>query len=264
MLITILQITAVLIFLVLFITIVFKITRKSHFVDPLPDHFLNLLDEHVDFYHQLDEPGKKIFEKRMQQFYAEVRITGIKTDVEDLDQVLIGAAAVIPVFDFKEWEYTDLHEVLLYPDAFSRDFDQSGYHRTITGMVGSGPLQNVMILSKQALRHGFLNKEDKSNAAIHEFAHMIDKMDGAVDGVPQALLSKQSVIDWQKLMRETMQAMRNGESDIDLYGLTNEAEFFAVASEYFFKQPELFQQKHLELYAMMEQMFARKENSNEQ
>lgn len=259
MLITILKILVVLIFLILLINIVLKITRKGRFVDPLPDHFPELLDEHVDFYHQLDEAGKKVFEQKLQQFYAEVRITGIRTDVEDLDQALIGAGAIIPIYAFKDWEYTDLHEVLLYPDAFSRDFDQVGYHRSITGMVGTGPLQNVMILSRQAVRQGFFDRESKSNAAIHEFVHLIDKIDGSLDGVPEILLSRQQVMLWQKLISETMQAMRNGESDIDLYGLTNEAEFFAVVSEYFFKRPDLLQQKHPELFAMMEQMFMRKD-----
>src|SRR5574338_1605758 len=263
MLVTILQVFAVLIFLILLITVVLKITRKGQFIDPLPDHFPDLLNEHVDFYRSLDEQGKKSFEQRLKQFYADVRITGIKTDVEDLDQVLIGAGAIIPVYAFKDWEYTDLHEVLLYPDAFSGDFDQMGYHRTITGMVGSGPMQNVMILSKQALRQGFLDKESKNNAAIHEFIHLIDKMDGSLDGVPEILLSKQQVMLWQKLSGETMQAMRYGTSDIDLYGLTNPAEFFAVVSEYFFKQPDLFQIKHPQLYQMMEQMFFRKERGTE-
>ena len=261
MLITILQVLVVLVFLVLLISIVLKITRRGRFVDPLPDHFPELLNDHVDFYGQLDEAGKKIFEQKLQQFYADVRITGINTDVEDLDQVLIGASAVIPVYSFKEWEYTDLHEVLLYPGAFSRDFDQVGYHRSITGMVGTGPMQNVMILSKQALRYGFLDRESKSNAAIHEFAHLIDKIDGSLDGVPEILLSRQYVMSWQKLVQETMQSMRNGESDIDLYGLTNQAEFFAVITEYFFKRPDLFQQKHPELYAMMKQMFLRKDEA---
>lgn len=260
MLITIIKILIVLIFILLLITIVLKMTRRGQFIDPLPDHFLELLDEHVGFYHQLDAAGKKIFEQKLRQFYTDVRITGIKTDVEDLDQVLIGAGAVIPVFYLENWEYIDLHEVLLYPGTFSKDFDQSGYHRNITGMVGDGPLQNEMILSKQALREGFIDRASKNNTAIHEFAHLVDKTDGALDGVPSVLLSKEDVIIWRKLVQETMQSMRNGESDIDLYGLTNRVEFFAVISEYFFKRPDLFQKGHPELFAMMEKLYLRKEN----
>ncbi|MEO6202766.1 MAG: zinc-dependent peptidase, partial [Nitrospirales bacterium] len=46
-----------------------------------------------------------------------------------------------------------------------------------------------------------------------------------------------------------------GHSDINPYGLTNEAEFFAVVSEYFFETPVRMKQKHPELYSMLEQIF---------
>ena len=36
---------------------------------------------------------------------------------------------------------------------------------------------------------------------------------------------------------------------------SSEAEFFAVASEYFFERPKLFKQKHPELYAMLSVCF---------
>lgn len=258
MLITVLQILVVLIFLVFLINLVLKITRKSRFIEPLPDHFPDLLRAHVRFYRELDDAGKKFFEQKMRHFFTEVRITGIGTDVEDIDQALIGAAAVIPVYAYKDWEYIDLHEVLLYPVAFSRDFDQVGYHRNITGMVGSGPLQNVMILSKQALREGFINEESKSNSAIHEFAHLIDKMDGSLDGVPQIFLAKQNVEVWNKLVNDAILLMQQGRSDIDLYALTNKVEFFAVVTEYFFKRPDLLRHSHPELCAMMEQVFLNK------
>jgi len=47
-------------------------------------------------------------------------------------------------------------------------------------------------------------------------------------------------------------------SDINLYGATNDAEFFAVVSEYFFEKPDELKAKHPELYAMLEQMFRAK------
>ncbi len=59
------------------------------------------------------------------------------------------------------------------------------------GMVGDGPMQQVMILSQHALREGFSNKTDKQNTAIHEFVHLIDKTDGATDGIPEVLLQNQ-------------------------------------------------------------------------
>jgi Mlc titration factor MtfA (ptsG expression regulator) len=56
-------------------------------------------------------------------------------------------------------------------------------------------------------------------------------------------------------MSEEIGKMKNNHSDINIYGATNKAEFFAVASEYFFQQPHLFKEKHPELFELMEKIF---------
>ena len=48
---------------------------------------------------------------------------------------------------------------------------------------------------------------------------------------------------------------RRDDSDINPYGLTNEAEFFAVATEYFFERPGVMERKHPELYTMLARVF---------
>ena len=260
--ITILQTLFVLAFLILLILFVLRPGKSKREIIPLPDHYKQLLADHVMFYRRLDEEGKKNFEKKIEQFLFDVRITGVNTTVEDIDRVFIGASAIIRIYAFPGWEYINLHEVLLYPDAFSFEFEQSGQHRSVTGMVGYGALQNVMLLSKEALRQGFFDSNSRSNTAIHEFAHLIDKTDGSIDGVPEVLLRNKYIMPWINMVRENMQAMMKGESDIDVYGVSNPAEFFAVVSEYFFERPDLLEAKHPELYAMLEQMFLRKENGS--
>ena len=52
-----------------------------------------------------------------------------------------------------------------------------------------------------------------------------------------------------------MEAINDNHSDIRKYGGTNQAEFFAVASEYFFERPELLEKKHPELYEMLMKCF---------
>ena len=48
-----------------------------------------------------------------------------------------------------------------------------------------------------------------------------------------------------------MERINNDESDIRHYATTNEAEFLAVTSEYFFERPELFKKNHPEIYRML-------------
>jgi Mlc titration factor MtfA (ptsG expression regulator) len=120
-------------------------------------------------------------------------------------------------------------------------------------------MQHMMILSKQELRNDFANPTSKSNTGIHEFVHLLDKTDGVTDGLPEALLPHRYSLPWLHMIREEMSKMEKGESDINTYGLTNNAEFFAVVSEYFFTQPELLKEKHPELYQMLTKVFDRKD-----
>ncbi len=233
-------------------------TRMHKTAYILNDNERFLLKEHVAFYNDLTEAKRTVFEKRMQQFLATIRITGINTEAEELDKVLIAASAIIPIFGFENWEYTNLNEVLLYPGSFNESFDQQGEDRNTLGVVGTGAYQNIMILSKQDLRQGSLNSSGTHNTAIHEFTHLIDKTDGETDGIPEFMLDKTYTLPWLNLMHQNVESILQNNSDINPYGATNKAEFFAVVSEYFFKQPELLQEKHPELYKMLAKIFRQK------
>lgn len=232
-----------------------KPKKKHVIVTPIPGDYKTLLAEQVPFYQQLDEEQKKEFENRVQHFLATTRITGVKTIVENIDRVLIAASAVIPIFNFPGWEYVNLHEVLLYPDSFDHEFQQEGSHRSVIGMVGSGAMNHVMILSQHELRQAFINKTGKTNTAIHEFVHLVDKTDGTIDGVPEFILDRKYILPWLELMRKEISLILKDRSDINPYGATNEAEFFAVVSEYFFERPKLLKEKHPELYELLSEIF---------
>ncbi|WP_114792436.1 M90 family metallopeptidase [Niabella yanshanensis] len=246
--------------IVLFVYFGFSALKEKNRLsgEPLPTKYKELLQEHVAFYKALGEKQKAAFDKRVQHFLATTTITGVGAHVEDLDRVLIAASAVIPIFHFPDWEYVNLQEVLLYPETFNESFEQQGSDRNILGMVGTGGMNNTMILSKHALREGFSNKTDKSNTAIHEFVHLIDKTDGATDGIPEILLQHQYVMPWLNLMHENIKEIRANKSDINPYASTNQQEFLAVAAEYFFERPQLMKIKHPELYEMLEKIFRQK------
>ena len=221
-----------------------------------PPQWRDLLEKHVHFYQNLDTKERERYEKDIRKFLKTVRITGIKVEVTDLDRLLIASSAVIPLFGFPAWNYNFLHEVLLYPSSFDRNFSTEDPKEVITGMVGSGRnMEGVMILSKSSLEHGFANTTDKHNVAIHEFVHILDKQDGKIDGIPGELNDREYAKPWLQLMHREMTRIKKGKSDIDNYAGTSEEEFLAVASEYFFERPKLFQSKHPELYKLLEKVY---------
>ncbi len=243
--------------IVLIILFVFRVSIVKEVVF-LPENYQELLTDYVKFYQQLDEEAKLNFEKRLEHFLSAVKITGVNAVVEDLDRLLIASGAIIPVFAIPDWEYINLHEVLLYPGAFNEDFDQAGSDRPFGGMVGNGAMQHVMIITKWQLRQGFINNQDANNTAIHEFVHLIDKMDGTMDGVPEIILERKYVSQWKNLMDTTIGQMKMYGSDINMYGATSPVEFFAVISEYFFEQPDLLNANHPDLYEMLGKIYKMK------
>jgi Mlc titration factor MtfA (ptsG expression regulator) len=240
--------------IILIILFVFRISVVKDMV-LLPENYRELLNGYVKFYRNLNEDSKEQFDKRVEQFLSAIKITGVNAEVEDLDRLLIAAGAIIPVFAIRDWQYINLHEVLVYPGAFNADYDQEGPDRPAAGMVGTGAMQHVMILTKWQLRQGFINENDARNTAIHEFVHLVDKMDGTMDGVPEIILERKYTAQWKQLMETSIAQMRMYGSDIDMYGATNTTEFFAVISEYFFEQPERLKANHPELYEMLGRIY---------
>lgn len=222
----------------------------------LPDNYKTILKNNVAYYRLLPDDKKLLFEEKIKVFLSYVRIHGVNNDANDTDKLLVAASAVIPIFGFPDWHYYNLKDVLLYTDTFNpENFKTAGEDRNVLGMVGSGTMSQIMILSKKALYEGFKNESDKNNTAIHEFVHLIDKADGAADGVPEALLGKQYTIPWLQLIHTNIQEILKNRSDINPYATTNNAEFFAVVSEYFFERPDLLQEKHPELFEILEKIF---------
>jgi len=250
---TALQIFFALLLILLIILLVFRPRRIEGVA--WPHNYRDILMDYVRFYSKLNEEEKVIFEDRFQKFLSAVQINGAGAEVEDLDRVLIGAAAIIPVYYIADWQYINLREVLVYPGNFNMDFEQQGPDRMISGMVGSGALQHVLIISKWELRQGFINSSSNHNTAIHEFVHLIDKMDGTLDGVPELLLERKHIAVWKQLLQATMEEIRRGASDINPYAATSPVECFAVVSEYFFENPELLLAVHPQLHEMLQHIF---------
>lgn len=222
---------------------------------PFPENWRKILEQHVTFYQALDATDKARFETEIQIFLHETRITGVQTEIDDMTLVLAAASAEIPVFGFPEWEYDNLGEILIYPGPFSKEFRTEGPGRNITGMVGTGLMQGVMILSKPALIAGFTNPKDKKNVGIHEFVHLLDASDGKYDGIPERFMEHQYIAPWLEIIRKETERIHKGQSSMNPYGATNRIEFFAVASEYFFEHPNALQKNKPELYKILSHVF---------
>jgi Mlc titration factor MtfA (ptsG expression regulator) len=226
--------------------------RKKITAVPFPAEWSGILSDHVLFYRMLNSDEKYYFEKRVQIFLAEKIITGVKTEVDDSTRLLIAAAAIIPVFRIEDWEYDTLGEIIVYPDSFDHDYNFTSGDRDVLGMVVQHT--SSLIISKKELFKGF-SANDGSNTAIHEFIHKMDEEDGDIDGLPVMMLKRDELAEWKRIRASEMEKLEAGKSDLDSYALTGEAEFLAVAGEYFFEKPEMMRDRNPELYNILKAIF---------
>lgn len=229
--------------------------RMKVMASPMHPEWEDALVSNVAFFRALNDADKDRFRNMVKVFIDEVPITGIRTDVDELTRALVAASSAIPIFGFDHWEYSGLGEVLIYPEAYGEDYrTDDGVSKNTLGMIGVGHLSGVMILSKPDLLAGFRNPQDKRNVGIHEFAHLVDKADGSVDGIP-AGIPRETVGPWIGWIGEELRRDPRTREEIDDYAYTNEAEYFAVLSEYFFEAPDILQKRHPNVYNMMKTMY---------
>src|SRR6056297_1011608 len=231
------------------------VRRMRVLQQPFDPEWEAALQSDVSFFRALTPEQQERFRQLVKVFLDEVPITGIRTDVDPRCRALVAASAVIPIFGFRHWEYKRLGEVLIYPNSFDEAYATDDLsERSILGMVCAGHLTGVMILSKPALIAGFQNARDKRNVGIHEFAHLVDQADGDIDGLPPGIPADTvgRWIDW--IGQELGGEIQRGHH-IDDYAYTNEAEYFAVLTEYFFESPALLQQRSPQIYAMLQEMY---------
>lgn len=96
---------------------------------------------------------------------------------------------------------------------------------------------------------------DGINVVIHEFAHKLDMKNGAADGLPP-LHEGMSRQRWSEVMSAAFadfrQRVDHGEDTaLDPYAAEMPAEFFAVASEFFFETPELIRAEYPAVYEQL-------------
>lgn len=230
-----------------------------------PQAWSTFLEQKVLFYVNLSEEDKNIFDKRIQLFIATKIIKGVDTEINDDIKLMVASSAVIPTFAFPEFNYPNVHTVLIYPNSFDEKFRTQrfdGHKEIISGMVDGSFSNSTVILSKPDLIKAFDGGAHKENVGIHEFVHLLDKDDGIIDGIPEILINHAFVGPWLHEIKKEIKKIGGGKSDINPYALTSNAEFLAVVSEYFFDNPEKFKRKHLELYGFLSKIF--NQNSSEE
>lgn len=227
--------------------------RKVILHRPVPEGWDEALTIYVPYYRLLSEDDKFLFSKKIEFFLDGIVITGIDTKIDEVTRLLVGAAAVIPVFRQPEWEYDYLTDVFVCSDNLADNIELLNCCDDVLGLVVYN--KSSIYLSREALVKNFMIS-DGNNVGIHEFIHKIDEVSGSIDGIlPAPFLSKKEREKWLGVIDYEMSRLKRNDSDFKEYALRSRSEFIAVAAEYFFERPLEMKEKHFRLYAMMQKMF---------
>jgi Mlc titration factor MtfA (ptsG expression regulator) len=221
---------------------------------PFPPVWQGILENRVRFYRVLDDVQKERFRQMVSVFLDEVRVTGIRTDVDATIRVLVAASAIIPVFGFSDWDYHRLSEVLVYPGPFDHGYQtDKATDPNILGLTGLGHLRGVVILSKPSLLAGFADAPNRENLGVHEFSHLVEQEEA--EGHLPKEVPPDAVRQWVGYVARELANPSSQRIGISDYAYTNEHEFFAVLSEYFFGSPEVLRAKDPTLYDLLRRLF---------
>ena len=231
---------------------------------PFPVQWEEILGRNVHPYSRLDEEGKARLRAMIQVFVAEKSWDGGGgLEVTDEIRVTIAAHACLLLLGFRHDYYPNVQSIIVYPSAVVPPPRTPGFFETVLEPVEEeGPLdgesfdQGPVIIAWDAVVRSVRSPGSGENVIYHEFAHKLDALDGAADGTPP-LRDRGAYREWSRIFsREYMRLRKDVErgrrSFLDDYAATNEAEFFAVATERFFDSPGFLLERAPELYRVLQ------------
>ncbi len=178
--------------------------------------------------------------------------------VDDDTAVAVAAQACLPVLRLGLGAYDGFVGIVIHPAqvvARREVTDDAGVvHRYDEVLAGEAMAGGPMMLSWADVDAAGDTAADAYNVVIHEFAHVIDMLDGDADGVPplpdaKALARWHDVFDYE-YDRFCERVACGHDTAVDPYGAEAPGEFFAVASEVFFVNPQALEREQPALYRL--------------
>ncbi len=244
----------------------FKSRRRATLrAQPFPQAWRAIIAANTSYVSRLPSVDRTELEGHVQVFLAEKAFEGCGgLEMTDEIRVTIAAQACLLLLHRETDYFLDLEVILVYPHTYVA--------KTSAYVVGGAAIADeqarlgqsasgVVVLAWDAVRHGATDAHDGHNVTLHDFAHQLDQEDGAPDGAP--VLGKRAMYTaWARVFGEEFAHLvedvgKHRKSDIDAYGATSPAEFFAVVTEVFFEKPEPLKRRHPELYEQLALFYRR-------
>lgn len=221
-------------------------THFEVFPRKIPLHYKHILLKNDKYYRSLTPKLQKSFGSRLMKFLDDKHFDmrdelSLTTEMK----ILIASAAVKITFGLRNFEFKRFHTIIIYSDEF--------FSKTSELYVkGETNASGVIVFSWKDLKFGNSIPDDSINLGYHEFAHALF-IEYLFD--PYESKFKEYYREWLVFINNNDKLEEATERRIFReYAAVNEIEFFAVALENFFEQPDHFKKELPKLYSLMSEM----------
>lgn len=221
---------------------------------PLSPDRAQWLKASIAAHQRLDDPMRRRLEQIVAVMLARCHWEACEGLVlRDEMRTRIAGHAAVMLLGAKDYYFDSVSVILVFPGVIRRR-DQSRQSPTVGEAWSNG---GVVLSWAEVERIG--TDGNAHNVVIHEFAHHLDGRDGEMGGsIPfsstadQADWTRVAAIEYEQLLEDVQ---RRRATVFDPYGATNQAEFFAVASEAFFEQPNRTRYHHQDLFDLLTKFY---------
>lgn len=214
-------------------------------IPPLTKRQRDLLAKYALPYQALPRSARQRFEHTVSIFLNDKEWVGAGIDVAEEMKVMIGACAAQLLQGFPDVELMHFQRIVVYPDS---------YRSPRSGQLHQGevrPLVGLIIISWEDFVHGYSLSKDAHNVGLHEMAHAL-WFENTIENGEDHWLRPDLLKEWCVLANAEITRIKIGEDRFFRdYAGTNQAEFFAVAVEYFFERPTEFKASLPNLYGSL-------------
>ena len=222
----------------------------------IAEQFPAFIEKNIPLYTRLPDKLKTQLHGLVNVFLAEKKFVGCGgQEITDEVRVTIAAQACMLLLNRKTTFYPKLKTIYVYPHTYVAKGLMNDGGLIVEGKsvrLGESWQNGPVVLTWDSITGGARNVQDGQNVVFHEFAHQLDQEDGDADGAP-ILENRSCYRSWAAVLGEEYERLcskKQGRrrSVLNIYGATNPAEFFAVATEAFFEKPKQMHKKSPDLY----------------
>lgn len=227
-----------------------------------PQKYDDILNKSFYPYHFLSDDEKNRLKLKILYFLEYKHFSSIGDfEITESIKLIIAAQACLLIVNLDNGVYPSLYNIYISASTFIEK-EQYIEKRTMlpahVPRLGESWKDGPIVLSWNSIRSGAENWNDGQNVVLHEFAHQLDSLEGAMNGVPS--LEKNTSKKWSILMSREFRDLRekvlnHKQNDFGEYALTNASEFFAVTVEHFFEKPHELEKNHMELFELYKNYF---------